>query len=371
MTRAGEFAGFVLPFAAGIFLATGIGFINSTYGTAACGVSMALTAGVLMFMIHPMRHRCGDAAGRIMLALLGFCAGAFTGLTAGIMDISSSESSLGIWAAGLGRRMGDAIDRIPFRDGETNAVIKALVTGERNDIPRAVTEAFRDSGASHILALSGFHLGIIYGMVRLLLMPVGNSPRASRIRSAFTIILCGFYTLVTGAGPSIVRSFLFILLGETSRIFNRRQSTGSILISSMLLQLIIDPTSIRSVSFQLSYAAMAGIAWIYPWLRDLWPGNPSEDRRFTRCVRWVWNSAALSISCQLTTGPLAYLYFGTFPRHFLLTNLIALPLTAFIIPSGLITLILNTIDICPDILIQATELAVTALVSSLEIISSM
>ncbi len=116
---------------------------------------------------------------------------------------------------------------------------------------------------------------------------------------------------------------------------------------------------------------MSGIAYIYPWLRDFWPGNPQEDRAFTRSVRRIWNSAALSIACQLTTGPLAYLHFESFPKHFLLTNLIALPLAGLIIPSGLAVLVLHSFGICPIIMVKAAEALVQALSAALEIIAGM
>ena len=82
-------------------------------------------------------------------------------------------------------------------------------------------------------------------------------------------------------------------------------------------------------------------------------------------------SAALSISCQLTTGPLAYICFGTFPKYFLLSNLIALPLTGAIIPISILTVAMYTAGICPGILIRITEAAVQVMCRSLDIISGM
>ncbi len=366
-----EFAGFVLPYTAGIFLAAGPGFIGITSGSIACTASFTAVAAILLAMTHPKFRQESLCSPWAFLILLGLAAGACIGFSAGHISVGSQESAVSVRAAGFGRRMAEAIDSIPFRHKETNAIIKALVTGERSDIPKSVAEAFRESGASHILSLSGFHLGIIYGIVRCSLSIFGNGRAASRARSLTTISLCGFYMLATGAGPSIVRAFLFILLGESARIMHRRQTTGSLLMASLLIQLTLSPSSIKSVSFQLSYAAMAGIAYIYPFLRGLWPGNPDDDRPFTKGVRRIWNSAAMSIACQLAAGPLAYLYFGSFPRHFLLTNLIALPLTGLVIPAGLAVLVMNSAGICPDIMISATEALVGALSAALEIISGM
>ncbi len=372
MTVEREQAGFVLPFAAGIFLAAGQTLIKYPYLPAAATLSLAFTSLILISILNPAwKARTDVSMDRLIIGVLGLCAGIFMGSSAGLMDISSSEPSIITWASGFGRRLGEAVDALQFTNRDTNAIIKALITGERNDIPRNVTEAFRESGASHILSLSGFHLGIIYGIVRFLLAALGNRPGTVRTKSVITVSLCGLYTLATGAGPSIVRAFLFILLGETARLLHRRQTTASFLLSALLIQLAISPASITSVSFQLSYAAMAGIAFIYPYLRDFWPGIPQNDRPFTRGVRWIWNSAALSISCQLTTAPLAWLYFDSFPVHFLLTNLIALPLTSLIIPLALATLVLTTLGLCPAIIPKATEALTQALSAALEIIANM
>ncbi len=371
MTVGREFAGFVLPFAAGVLLAAGPALIGTTYLPPACTASLAMTAISLIFMLHPYRRRAHEAVSWAALAILGLSAGAFMGFTSSIMDISSTDSSLGLWAAGCGHRLGEFIDGLPFGEPQTGAMLKALITGERSGISGTVTDAFRDSGAAHILSLSGFHLGIVYAIVRWSLSGLGNTIRISRLRSVLIVLFCGFYTLATGAGPSIVRSFLFILLGEAARMTHRCRTTGNILFAALLIQLALSPSSIRSISFQLSYAAMFGIAYIYPRIRDFWPGDPQDDRPFTRAVRWVWNSAAMSIACQIPTGPLAYIYFGTFPQHFLLTNLIALPLTTLLIPLGIASIVSGALGICPEILLQATDMLVSALIFSLETIAGM
>jgi competence protein ComEC len=224
---------------------------------------------------------------------------------------------------------------------------------------------FRESGASHILALSGLHLGIIYGIISWLLSFLGNSPYANKARAFLIIASCGLYTAVTGAGASITRAFFFILIREVSRLCNRYTSTAQVLMSALFLQLLISPESAGDIGFQLSYSAMAGIAFIFPWLKNLWPEGKGG------LMKWVWTSAAMSISCQITTGPIAFFYFGTFPQHFLLTNLIAIPLTGLIIPSSLVALALNYAGICPDFMIWFTEKLVCILTESMNIVASM
>ncbi len=363
MKEDGDIAGFVLPFAAGVTVG-----VLSTHMHEPVSAGMIMTASLLppLYLTHPSRRRLDGRITIAIIAISAFLCGMVTGITGSHISVSTISGPAESKAMLLGKSMQAAIDSIPFASDRTGAIIKALLTGERSDIPPDVTEAFRASGASHILALSGLHLGIIYGIIRKILSPIGNTPAAQRIRSGIVILSCGIYTMATGAGPSIARAFLFILLGEAAALSGRGRSTGTILTGALLIQLTISPESIRSAGFQLSYAAMAGIAYIYPRIRNLWPGAEKDG-----IIGWIWNSASLSIACQITTGPIAWLWFRTFPQHFLLTNLLAIPLSGIIIPVSLSTLALNTFGICPDIMIKATEALVNTLSAALEIISTM
>lgn len=366
-----EIAGIVMPFTAGILPAVysaGTFYSGSTGAAAtACTVIVCGTA----FLMHPARQRCREHILWFIIGAVMLCCGIITGMTGSITDLCHGEQRLSILvhAEILGSAMEAAIDRIPFAEAETASMIKALLTGERSGISKETIESFRSSGASHILALSGFHLGIIYAIVSKLLTIAGNSPAAIKSRSVLTIITCGIYTMAMGAGPSISRAFLFILIGEYARLSGRFRSTGTVLFTALFIQLSISPTSVLKPGFQLSYAAMAGIAFIFPWLRDLWPDYAPAKKG--RPLRWMWNSASMSIACQITTGPLAWLYFHSFPKHFLLTNMIALPLSGILITFAVLTLMLHSAGICPDILIRATEMLVNALSAALDIISSM
>ena len=369
-----DLAGISLPFAAGVAAVIFSGGILLVRPGLTSISAYAIVLVAVCLLLHPVHHRFKPAHIRVMTGLCLMACGVLCGISSEMISfgklpggafIQSLESS--------GAAMGKAIDAVNFRSPVTNAIIKALIIGDRTDIPPNITEAFRESGASHILALSGLHLGIIYGIIVKLSSFIGNSPSARLFRSVMTISACGIYTLAVGAGPSIVRAFLFILLGETALITGRFRSACSILMASLLIHMVIAPDSLSEISFQLSYAAMTGIAFIFPRLRSFWPETPGNQAEGPRPhpIRWIWETAALSISCQITTGPLAYIYFGTFPTHFLLTNLIALPLIGLIIPSALATLCLSTLGICPEIVSRATEALVTTLSEALEIISEM
>lgn len=366
MTVEREIAGFVLPYIAAL---TAISFLNASFSWGQTHIltqfSLAATSLAVTSLIHP-DHRKWKAPviwGLITIAAAG--CGSISALSYKLGGIGSNDSALTEALTGLGMRMQSSIESIPFIDKTTNGLLSALITGDRTGIPKEVSTAFRNSGASHILALSGLHLGIIYSVLIRTFAILGNSLRNRRLRSILTVVSCGIYTLATGAGASITRAFLFIFLNEIAKNTGRYRSTGAVLFVAAFLQLIFSPESVHDIGFQLSYAAMAGIAFIYPWLKNLWTGEGKGP------LRWIWNSAAMSIACQITTGPLSYFYFDTFPEYFLLTNLIALPLTGLIIPSAILTATLNAFGICPEFIIRATESLTFVLRECLNIISGL
>ena len=361
-----EIAGFAFPFAVGVTAAVIMGAspctISTTYHTIVSG-SILLSSTLLLYSF---RNRWNDIIILGLIALAALSCGAMTGLSATEMRISGilSESRITISANEAVKVVKSLIDMIPFENQATGEIIKALLTGSREDITEDISQAFRDSGASHILALSGLHLGIIYAIIVKTLTFAGNSPSMRRAKSILTIFICGFYTLATGAGASITRAFLFIAINEIGKMTGRLTSLKTVLGAALLIHLTFDPDAVSEVGFQLSYAAIFGIAYIFPWLRRLWKND-------WRWLKWIWESLAVSISCQVTTGPLAYWYFGTFPQYFLLTNLIAVPLAGLIIPASLLVTALTALGVCPQFLTETTEWMVTILTQSLEIIATM
>lgn len=335
-------------------------------------------------------------------------------LTAGVFCAATSIlTSLGAVAGkplfvGLAADFRSMISSIPFPHEGTAPLVNALLTGDRSSLDGSVMNSFRDSGASHILALSGLHLGIIYGILLKVTSIFGKHPTVKAVRSLIIILLCGIYTLATGASPSLVRAFLFILINETARLTHRSNNPLRVYCAALFIQTAIDPQVISSTGFQLSYLAMAGIFLLYPALKKWYPqeeaagdmliekgaGLTESDGlesvmidkgcyRARRCwtswmktivsaaPRKIWDAAALTISCQVFTGPLAWWKFGTFPKYFLLTNLLSLPLTSAVMLLSVSTSVLFAIGICPDVLITLTDSSASLLLFIMKVISSM
>lgn len=263
----------------------------------------------------------------------------------------------------------EVIDNAGFASQETAPLLKALLTGDKSGLENDTISAFRDSGASHILALSGLHLGIIYLILMKLLSALGNAPTMKIVSSIIIISFSGFYTIATGASPSLVRAFLFIVLNESAKLLHRKSSPVRVFCAALMIQLAVSPDVIRSTGFQLSYLAMAGIFFLFPILKAWYPVEPGKFKLDFNVTRKIWNAAALAISCQIFTGPLACFKFGTFPRYFLITNLLTLPVTSILMAVGAGTVILEAIGICPGFMISVTDRLASGLLFIVNVIS--
>ena len=346
--------------------------LRFTLGIAAGALLPASPAGTLPAMLLPLLalpllfrkqliREAGETSVGIVLAtflLLGvFCAQN--------ASLPGAGGSLTAWAEGTAARLRTFIGSLPFPSEGTVPLLNAFLTGDRSGLSAGTVSAFRQSGASHLLALSGLHMGIIYLFFDRCTSVLGHSRAAGRIRAGLIISASGFFTLMTGAGPSIVRAFLFISINELLRASGRPRTASRVFCLALLIQLALDPTVIRSLGFQLSYLAMAGIFFIYPRLEKWYPAGSRYNP-----LRRLWQTAALGISCQITTAPLAWLRFHTFPRYFLLTNLMAIPLTTLLMGTAVVTVGLSAIGICPGFLYTTTDGLSRLLIWVLEIISS-
>ena len=373
MTAERDMAGFVLPFTLGSVLTMTIHEVITDSSIYIRTASLLITSACLCPLLHSTANRLNTTLLWALIVCLGFCCGSLCSSIDHVGLLLEETHHLRILetAAVFGQKMKSAIDSIPFENSTTNSIATALITGDRSCLKAETIEVFRQSGASHILALSGMHLGIIYGLLKLMLWGLGNSQKAKTIKSALLILVCGFYTLSTGASASIVRAFIFIMIAETAKISGRHSSLITILFSSLLIQVTLTPGEIKNAGFQLSYAAIAGIAFIFPWLRNIWPEDISAKGWTIKGLKWIWDCAVLSISCQITTAPIAFAYFGTFPKYFLITNLLMIPLVTLTIPMGLLTLILTGCGICPGFIVSFTEGLIDTMVYCLSVISSL
>lgn len=340
-----------IPLIVGMIVAAGV-------GPSALLASTSLSASAFLLFLTAFCK--GDSLPPFMLMF--FFIGLFCYSSASIPALRTCSAPITV------SPITQAIESIPFSGERTANLLKALLTGKKEGLDPATIAAFRQSGASHILALSGLHLGVLYILISKPLAILGNTPAAYRIRCCSITLISGLYVMATGASPSTVRAFFFILLNEIAKLHpERKKDSLNIFWTAITIQAVLNPLAVMSAGFQLSYLAVLGILLFFPALKDFYPGEKAGWDIMHR----IWNSAALSVSCQIFTAPLAFLHFGTFPRYFLLTNIIALPLTEVLIVGGTLCTVLGAAECCPAMLARAVDATATLLVRSLETISGM
>ncbi len=238
---------------------------------------------------------------------------------------------------------------VPPEDRESYGILKALTIGDKGDIGWGLKTAYRKSGAMHLLALSGLHVGIIYSFLGFILAILGRSFGGRVIRGVLIILFLWFYALFTGLSPSITRAVLMATIYETGGLIGREKSGLNSLGLSAMLIAAFDPEAPSSISFQLSYGAMVGIFAINPHLSKII--DFKKIAKVPRVVlRSLWGTISISISCQILTTPLTLFYFRSFAPFSLLTNLIAIPLTNIIMVLILSSLLfMETVPIIGEV----------------------
>ena len=220
--------------------------------------------------------------------------------------------------------------------GDEYAVITAVLLGNDETMESDLKAHFAAAGVSHILCVSGMHVGIIFMIINFLLKPLDYSPRLRILKAIILLLVIWIYAHITGLAPSVTRAatmFTFVTLGS---LLHRPTSIYHSLFASMFILLLINPLLLFEIGFQMSYLAVFGIVLIQPPLTRLW--TPKY-----KVIKYLWELATVSIAAQLATFPLSLFYFGQFPNYFLLSNLSVISLSFVIVITGIALLALSWI----------------------------
>ncbi len=226
------------------------------------------------------------------------------------------------------------------RADEPRAVLSALLLADRSRIDRETRATFAATGLMHLLAISGLHVLLVgmalYGLLKPVLHRLGWSwRRVEVVRAAVTLAVLGLYVVATGAPPSAVRALVMATLLIVGAATERAPNTLNALGVAALALLMVRPTFLFDVGFQLSFAAVGAIVTLVP----VFEGGIPAWWTAGRARRWVTGMTLVSLAATLGTMPVLLFHFGRVPLAGLVLNLAAIPATTVTLAGGLFTVL--------------------------------
>ena len=206
-------------------------------------------------------------------------------------------------------------------------IVRAILLGDDDTMEPELRAAYASAGVSHILCVSGMHVGIIFMILNFLLKPMDLFPGTRVAKALLLMLSIWLYANITGLSPSVTRSatmFTFVTIGGVLR---RNTNIFHSLMASLFILLAIKPLLLFEVGFQLSYLAVFGIVLIQPRIAGLYTCK-------TKVGNYFWELLSVAVAAQIATFPISAHYFGTFPNYFMLSNLTVIALSFVVMVTG-------------------------------------
>ena len=214
------------------------------------------------------------------------------------------------------------------------SIAEALLIGYREELDRDLVRAFSNTGVVHIIAISGLHLGMIYGLIVVLFRLFKKNKWTNILKLISVIVVLWLFSFIAGLPPSLLRSaimFTCIALGD---VISKKANIYNGLVISALIILIINPFSLWDVGFQLSYTAVLSIVIFSTIIKKaIYFKN--------KLLAAFWNLNAITLSAQILTLPIVLYHFHQFPNLFLFTNLFAVPFSGLILYTEIVLLLIS------------------------------
>lgn len=222
----------------------------------------------------------------------------------------------------MARALGETLDR-SFGERESG-FLHALLLGDKSRLDEGDSTRLSEAGIYHIMAVSGLHCAFLAALLDALLRPVHR-----RTRCAVTIALLLLYAFMTGASPSVLRAVVMISMTRLAPLFGRESDPPTSVLFALGLLLLKNPFAIASISLQLSFAAVAGLACLTPYLTE-------RIRTKNRLLRPALISFATTLGATVFSAPLCAWYFGSLSFAAFLSNLVCLWVVSLTFAAGLL-----------------------------------
>jgi competence protein ComEC len=220
---------------------------------------------------------------------------------------------------------------------KTQAILNALLFGQRILLDSETIAAYSNTGVIHILAISGLHVGIFFLILNFLLKPLNINKRSRLVKLFLILLFLWSFAFISGLSASVTRAVIMFSILSIGKHYNQQNNTLNAIAVSAFLLLCYNPNYIFDVGFQLSYAAVIAIVLLNPFFKYFY---------FTKnkIINYSIDIILVSISAQIGVLPLSIYYFNQFPVLFLVANIVVIPLTTIILFAGLATLVITPIS---------------------------
>lgn len=258
----------------------------------------------------------------------GICATAYTPHYQWLVRPCQTERTFLTSVKALHERLHDIYDDHGI-NGEAGSIIEAMTIGRKANLSSDTRNAYANAGISHILALSGFHVGIIVLMIQFFFLKNIMPFRWQWISNLLIIATLWCYALLTGMSPSLVRATTMFTILLLCQSFSRENIGINSCAFAFFFMLCINPFYLHNIGFQLSFIAVGGICLYAQRITHSCPThNP--------LIRFFWSLIFITFICALFTAPLVAYYFGKFTLISLVSNLIIFPFVYLLIGASIL-----------------------------------
>ena len=248
---------------------------------------------------------------------------------------------------------------------DVQAVIAALTVGDKSGLSSDLKSSYSAAGTSHVLALSGLHVGLLSAILLLVLSPLRWVRGGRWLLVGVSVCVLWLFAFITGLSPSVVRAVSMFTFYEVAFILSESRFSGFYpLVLTAFCMLVYCPFYLFDVSFQLSFVAVFSILFFYPYFAGLFDIS-------NRALRFVYQAVCLSLSAQLGTLPLVLYYFGAFPVYFLLANIVVTPLAVCILLFTMLSLAFSSLPFFAGWFLLPLQCSVSLLNATMEWVSGL
>ena len=248
-------------------------------------------------------------------------------------------------------------------DASTSAFLVAAILGDREFLSDNVTDSFRITGVSHVLALSGLHVGIIVSILGLMLFPLRFHRRGKMAASIICILLIWTYACIVGMPASVMRASVMITLLLFSNLLQRDPHPFNSLCMATVVVLAFDPRSLYTAGFQMSFCAVATILLCNTLIPESLKKRP--------VLNFIVTAVTLPVAAMLGTGIISAFYFSSVPVLFVISNIAVGILFPWVIGGGVALMLLNIIGVQFYLLGNVVDVLMGCMTSIVEWLSSL